>query len=76
MTSMQEVSWEELLGETPPLGCRGQGGRAGLFFELGARLQAPLLQWRPRLAAPGSQADSHSGKGGRSAACLVEALEF
>lgn len=64
MTSMQEVSWEELLGETPPLGCRGRGGRAGLFFELGARLQAPLLQWRQRLAAPGSRRTHTRGRVG------------
>ena len=39
----------------PPLGCRGQGGRAGLFSEIGARFQALLLQWRPRSAASGSR---------------------
>lgn len=39
----------------PPLGCRGQGGHAGLFFEPGARLRAPPLQWRRRLAAARSR---------------------
>ena len=37
----------------PPLGCREQGGHAGLFFEPGARLQAPPLSGAGAWRRPG-----------------------
>lgn len=60
----------------PPLRCRGRGGHSGLFFRAWGAALAPPLLWRPRLAAAGSRRTHTGGRGGRSAACPAEALEF